>query len=179
MGHYILHKLLADRADLFAQRRAEHHNLFAVRSVPEDLLHVAAHVQLFQHLVALVEDEVLEVFQLKLLVSNQRHYSARSSHHNVRIDGLESFLVLLDGQSAEKDGHLHLGHVLAKALVLFADLEGQLPSVAHDQNVYVVLGGLELLQSGQDKDGRLAHTRLGLTQYIHAEHGLGNAFVLN
>lgn len=44
VGNYILHKLLADWTDLFAQRGGEHHHLFAVRRVPEDLLHVTTHV---------------------------------------------------------------------------------------------------------------------------------------
>lgn len=42
--NYILHEFLADWSNLFAQSCAEHHNLLAVRSVSEDLLHVSSHV---------------------------------------------------------------------------------------------------------------------------------------
>ena len=41
---YILAELLADRPDLLAHRRREHHHLLLVRGRAEDLLHVLAHV---------------------------------------------------------------------------------------------------------------------------------------
>lgn len=47
----VLHKLLADRADLLGECCAEHHNLLLCRSGAEDLLNVAAHVYIsHQHL---------------------------------------------------------------------------------------------------------------------------------
>lgn len=41
---YILHELLADRADFFAECSAEHHDLLAMGSAAEDFLHVFAHI---------------------------------------------------------------------------------------------------------------------------------------
>lgn len=41
---YILHELLADRADIFAECGAEHHDLLAMGSAAEDFLHVFAHI---------------------------------------------------------------------------------------------------------------------------------------
>lgn len=43
-NYYILHELLADGPDVFAERRAEHHHLLAVRRVAVDFLHISAHV---------------------------------------------------------------------------------------------------------------------------------------
>ena len=69
--------------------------------------------------------------------------------------------------------------VLGEPLVLFTDLEGQLPGVAHDQDGDLAVGGLDLLESGQDEDGRLSHAGLGLAQDVHAQHGLRDALVLH
>lgn len=41
---YILHELLADRADFFAERGREHHDLLAVWCAAENFLHVFAHI---------------------------------------------------------------------------------------------------------------------------------------
>ena len=41
------------------------------------------------------------------------------------------------------------------------------------------INGFELLQGGQHKHGRLAHTRLGLAQDVHAQDGLWDAFMLD
>jgi len=52
--------------------------------------------------------------------------------------------------------------------------------VAHDQDVAgVVVRWLQLLERGQNEDGSLAHTGLGLAEYVHAQNGLRNALVLN
>ena len=69
--HRILHELLADGAHVLAERSREHHHLLLVRRGLEDLLHVLAHVELLEHLVALVQDKVLQVLQGKLLGTDQ------------------------------------------------------------------------------------------------------------
>lgn len=43
-GHYILHKFLAYRTDLLAERCGKHHDLLIMRSHFEDLLNVSPHV---------------------------------------------------------------------------------------------------------------------------------------
>lgn len=122
---------------------------------------------------------MLKVLQVKLLVLDQSQDAAGRSDHNVRIHSLQQFLVLLDGHSAEEHANLGGRHVLAEALVLLGDLEGQLSGVAHDEHVNVILGGLQLLERGQDEHGRLAHTGLGLAQNVHAQDGLWNALMLD
>ena len=44
MDSYVRHGLLARNPDVLGQGGAEHHDLLVVRSVPEDLLNVSAHV---------------------------------------------------------------------------------------------------------------------------------------
>ena len=43
-GTHVVHELLADRPNLLAERRTEHHHLFVVRRRLEDVLDVASHV---------------------------------------------------------------------------------------------------------------------------------------
>ena len=53
----------------------------------------------------------------------------------------------------------------------------------HQRNVigcpHLPVNGFDLLQGGEHKHGRFAHTRLGLTQDVHPKNGLRNAFVLD
>ena len=72
-------------------------DLFLMRSLFEDLLHVSPHVQLFQHLVTLVQNEMLHVLQVQSLVSNQRRNSTRSADNDVWSVTLQSFFILQDG----------------------------------------------------------------------------------
>lgn len=44
---------------------------------------------------------------------------------------------------------------------------------------HLSVDGLDLLQGGQHEDCRLAHSRLGLAQDIHAQDGLGNTLMLD
>lgn len=41
------------------------------------------------------------------------------------------------------------------------------------------INGFDLLQRGQHEHGRLAHTRFGLAQDVHAQDGLWDAFMLD
>ena len=54
---YVLHEALGDGAEVLGQRRREHHDLLVMRRLPEDLLDVPPHVQVPDHLVALIENE--------------------------------------------------------------------------------------------------------------------------
>jgi len=182
--HGVLAELAADRADLLAQGGGEHHDLLLVGGHAEDLLDVAAHFQGFQDAIALVEDEMLDVIELEGLLLGKAEDAAGSTDDDVGAVVLEDVTVGLDGDTAIEDGGLDLGKVLGEALVLVGDLEGKLPSVANDQDGNLVLtggegAGVELVQSGQDEDGRLTHTGLGLANDVHAEDGLGDALVLD
>ena len=60
MGTHVVHELLADRPDLLAQRRAEHHDLLVVRRRFEDVLDVASHVCIQQATIPRDRLDVLE-----------------------------------------------------------------------------------------------------------------------
>ena len=126
--------LLTDGPDVLAEGGREHHDLLLVRSGSEDLLDVPPHVQLLQHLVTLVQDEMLQVLQWKLLALDESENSSRSSHDNMRAVVLQNLLVLSYGHSSEENSDLDIGQKLGEPLVLLADLEGELPGVTHDQD---------------------------------------------
>jgi hypothetical protein len=92
---------------------------------------------------------------------------------------LESLNVVLDGGATIEDARLDVGHVLAESVVLVSNLVGQLTSVAHDDNGDLAIDGLDLLKRGQDKDGSLSQTRLGLADNVSAQKGLGDAGLLD
>lgn len=77
------------------------------------------------------------------------------------------------------ENYLNATHVLGESFVLFADLEGQLSGVAHNDDGDLSILRLKLLKCGQHKDGRLAHAGFGLAKDVHTENRLRNAFVLN
>ena len=62
--------------------------------------------ELLEHLVALVEDEVLEVLEVELLAADEGEDPAGRAHHDVRAVRLEHLLVLRDRQTAEEHTHL-------------------------------------------------------------------------
>lgn len=94
----------------------------------ENLLHIATHIceskgkfnnlslnrllglfvltQLFQHLVALVQNKVFQMLQVQLLVAYQRQYTSGSANNNVGSTVLKSLLVLLNCQTAKEDCNL-------------------------------------------------------------------------
>jgi len=136
---------------------------------------------LIQHLVALVEDEKLDGPQTELLVANQSIQAARGRNDDVRMRLLvgQHLLVLLDVGSAIEDGRLDLRHVFGEAVIFVLDLEGQLTSVAHDEDRGFSGDGVDLLQCRDDKDRGLSEPRLGLAEHIGADNGLWDADLLD
>jgi hypothetical protein len=97
---------------------------------------------------------------------------------------LQNITVLLDRNTTVKDGSLDIRQVLGETLVLMRNLECQFTSVAKNQNRDLVLalwegGGVELMESGQDKDSCLSHSGLGLADNVHSQNSLWNALVLH
>jgi len=154
----MLSELPAHRSDLLGERGAEHHDLLLVRRLLEYGLHVLAHVELLQHLIALVQYEPLQVVQLQLLLLQQLQHPARRAHHYVGHLALQQLAVLRDGDAAEEHLHLHVRQVLGEAEVLLADLIGQLAGVAEDEGVHLAFDGYELLQRGEDEHCGLCST---------------------
>lgn len=124
---------------------------------------------------------MLHVFGVQNFVPHESVESAGSGHHDVGALGLvpEEFGVLRDGSSTEEGRDADVGHVLGESRVLVLYLEGELASVAEDDDGDLAVHRLELLESRQDEHGGLTVTRLGLAQNIHSEHGLRDTFLLD
>jgi len=177
--HRVGHELLAHRSHLFRQSSREHHNLLLVWGGFENVLNIASHVELFQHFVALVQDKVLDVLQVQLSASHQSENSAWSSDDDVWRILSKRLSVVLHWHTAKEDSDLDVVQVLTEPLVLFADLEGELTSVAENDGGDLAVDWLDLLESGQDKDRSFTHTGLGLAENVHAQDGLWDTLVLH
>jgi hypothetical protein len=94
------------------------------------------HTNLVEHLVTLVEHETLDVAEAQVLVANQSVQATGGGDDNVRVSLLvcKDVDVVLDGGTAVEDCSSDIRKVLAETCVLVLDLEGQLASVAHDQD---------------------------------------------
>lgn len=116
-----------------------------------------------------------------MLVADEGVETTGSSDDDVRVSilVLQDLGILLDGSTTVEDAGLDVGHVLGEAVVLVANLEGQLTGVAHDQNGALASDGLDLLEGGEDEDSRLSKTRLGLANDVTTEKGLGDTCLLN
>jgi hypothetical protein len=93
-----------------------------VRRHLENLLHVGAHVELLQHLVALVQDKVAHAAELERALLAERLDAAGRADDDRRRVLLQLLLVLLDVDAAEEVGDLDAGHELGEARELVADL---------------------------------------------------------
>lgn len=139
------------------------------------------HTNLVEHLVALVEDKVLDVSKLEGLLTDKGKDTAGGTDKDVgaKILVAEDILISLQRRTTVEDLRADLGEVLAEASKLVLDLEGQLASVAENDDRDLAGDGLNLLEGSEDKDGGLTHTRLGLAQNIHTENRLGDTLLLN
>ena len=119
---------------------------------------------LVQHLVALIQHESLNAAKSQLLLADQSIETARRSNNDVGMSllVLQHLFVLLDIGAAVENRRLHFRHILAEALVLISDLEGQLAGVAHDQNGSLASDGFDLLERAKHENRRLSETRLRL-----------------
>lgn len=101
----------------------------------EDGLHVSAHVQLFQTLVAFVEDKVRDLVRIEVLLAQESQHSAGSANENGgdALGVAEHFDVLLDRNASVYHFALDVLQVLAEALELVLDLKGKLASVSDAQ----------------------------------------------
>mmetsp|Transcript_9195 Transcript_9195/g.16849 ORF Transcript_9195/g.16849 Transcript_9195/m.16849 type:complete len:392 (+) Transcript_9195:196-1371(+) len=175
----VLGELLAHGPHGVRESGGEHHHLLLVRRGLEDLLQVAAHVELLQQPVALVQHEVLELVELRLAFGDQAFDAPRGRHHDVRaVRGKEGH-VFGDGHAPEDDLRLDTGEVLGKAVVLALDLVRKFARVAHDQHRHLAIHRLKLVQRSENKHSGLPHSRFCLANDIHTQNRLRDALLLD
>ena len=138
--------------------------------------------KLLEDIVTLVDDKVLEVLEVQLALVHELEDTAGGADEDVGRGLLQDGDVLLLGLTSAEVLDPDVLHVLGEALVLLHDLERELAGVAEDQHQNLALLGfvdIELLEGGNDEDGGLAHSTLGLAEDVVSEDGLGNALLLN
>lgn len=136
---------------------------------------------MIQHLVTLIENKDADATEAEILVPNKGLQAAWSTNNDMRVSVLvlQKLSILGDGGSTVEHASLDIRHVLAEAVVLVTDLEGQLASVAHNQHSALASHRLDLLERGQNEDSRLSKTRLGLADDVTSEKSLGNTSLLD
>ena len=99
---------------------------------------------MFQHLVAFVQDKVLDFGSVQLLVSDQSHGSTGSTDNNVRALLLvcEQLLVGGDGRSTVEHARSDIGHELGETGKLVSDLVSEFTSVTQDDDRDFSVDGL-------------------------------------
>lgn len=92
----LLHELATDISASLAQGGREHHDLLVMRRLLKDGLNIAPHVQMVEHLVALVEHKVPQVVQLQESFGDQVQHSSGRAHDDVRFLAQNLLPVLLN-----------------------------------------------------------------------------------
>ena len=137
--------------------------------------------KLFEHFVALVQDEVLDFGGVEDLVSDEGVESTGGGDHDMGALGLvaEEVGVLDHRGTAEESADTDVGHVLGETSVLVLDLESKLTGVAQNNDRHLAVDRLELLQSRENEHRSLSVTRLRLTKHVHSKNSLGNTLLLH
>lgn len=176
----VLHEHLADLLCLLRQGGREHHDLSLGLAGHEDLLHLGSHVRLIKHLVALVENEHLQVVEIEGLgVDEGEDATGRTNYDVGRLRTLENLLIVLHGHTTVEHLSDNVRQVLGETSNLVLDLEGKLTSVAHDEGGRGLGVLLELVEHREDEHGGLTHARDGLADDIATLHGIGDALLLD
>ena len=164
--------LLREAADLRGHRGGEQGDLLLLGGLSEDLLDVLREAHL-QHLVRLVQHEVLELGEVEGALGQVVHDAAGGAHHDVHAaaEGGQLHTVSLtavDGQ------HVHALHAGGVGLERLADLQRELTGRGEDEGLRRLLRDVEPLQHGQGEGGGLAGSGLRHADDIAAGEEGGN-----
>ena len=88
--------------------------------------------------ITFIHDKVLDVLNVQGLLPHQSQDTTGAADNNVRTVVPQLILILLDAHATEEDSCSYCWHVLLEPIVLFADLEGQLTSVAQGENADLI-----------------------------------------
>jgi len=172
-------KLLAHRPNFLAQGSREHHYLLFVGCRAEDGLNITTHVEVLEHLIALIQNESLDLVSLEFLLIDELLDTTRSTNNNMRGVLSQELIMLTNRDASIEDAHLDGRKIFGEANKFLANLIGQLASMAHNKGVDYAIFRDKLLQDTEDEDGGFPHTRFGLANDVHSEYSLRNAFLLN
>jgi len=82
--YFVFHELLAIFLNFIWHCCTKHHDLLVVLGLHEYFLDIGSHLWVSNHLITLINNEVLHILRLNCLVFQQVEESPRSSNDNVR-----------------------------------------------------------------------------------------------
>ena len=135
---------------------------------------------ILEYLIALIEDEDLEVLQVEGLVLSKMENTAWGADNDVgSVGSLEHLLLLIERLSTKDALGSNSWDELRKTSEFTLDLVGELTGVSkHDDRAG--LGVLtEAVKGGEDEDGSLSHTRDSLAEDINTHDCLGDTLLLD
>ena len=113
----------------------------------ENLLNLCPHISLIEHLVALIEDESLQIVKLEIFLLNESQHATRRADDNVRrLEAFENFLVLADRNATEERFTAHIRKIFREAIKFVLDLDGKLACIAENQCTHRFRLLVELMQ---------------------------------
>ena len=148
---YFSHELATDRTSLIGEGRREHHDLLLSWSGLKHSLDLPPHVCSVQHLIALVDYEVLHSTQIDCFLVDESKHPTRSANHNLWSVLREKLTVELERYTAKDHFASDIGQVLGEPLEVVVDLVGKLSSVAEHHHLWEAGIMVELLEGGQHK----------------------------
>ena len=137
---------------------------------------------LIQHLVALVENEHLEVFELQIFSAWQSQDSTWSSDDDMWacLWVFQKLHIIIDWNTTVKSGTSDLLQVFCESVKFLLDLVGQLSGVAQDKSwSWLWISLINLVEDRQDEDSGLSHTRDSLAENILSGNCSWDALLLN
>lgn len=133
-----------------------------------------------EHLIALVENENLEVIEVQRLVLGEVEDTAWGANDDVRSAwALQHLLLLLERLAAQEALRSHVRHEFGETSEFTLDLVGELAGVSEDEGAAGLGVLVEAMKRGEDENGSLAHAGYGLAKDIDAHDGLRDALLLH
>mmetsp|Transcript_24253 Transcript_24253/g.41165 ORF Transcript_24253/g.41165 Transcript_24253/m.41165 type:complete len:283 (-) Transcript_24253:275-1123(-) len=156
--HRILAEFSAHGADFLVEGGRKHHNLLLMRSGTENRLHVLAHTELGQHVIALVKNEVLHLGEVQVLSVGKIKDATRGTNNNVRLVVSKGLNVLLNVDTSVEDAGLNILQVLGESLIFSLNLVRQFTGVCEHQHMHFSVDRGDLVQSSQNEHRGLSHS---------------------
>ena len=101
---WVLAELLTNFLGALGQSGREHHHLPLRVGAHENTLNLLSHIDLVEHLIALIQHEYLKVLEVESLLLDQGEDTSGSTNDDVRwFQSLEDLLILTDGNTSIKD----------------------------------------------------------------------------
>jgi hypothetical protein len=179
----VLHEFEGHLAELFSGGGGEHEDLLLARASHENILDVAAHAEIIQAAIELIDDEELDVREIHLLLLDENSKTTGSTDDDSGAFLLKSADVFVLGDTTEEDGSCGVGKIFVEALEFAFDLISEFTRVDDDDSLDVGLltssGGSDLFEESEDEDSGLTHTSLGLSEDVTTEHSLRENLMLD